>query len=966
MVMAAQAEVGLVLRHLHGLAVEQEQLSDRQLLEHFLGTREGEAFAALVRRHGGMVLGVCRRLLGQPQDAEDCFQATFFILARKAASIRTQESLGGWLYRVACHLALKARASAARRRNRESQGIPMTPADPTAQVTATELRILMDEELQQLPDKYRVPVVLCHLEGRTQEEAARQLGWSKGTLRRRLGQGRELLRRRLVRRGLAPAVALATTLTGDAAPAAVPAELIGTTARAALCFAAGTPAAAGAERAAALAEGGLTTMFFNKLKGLTALLLLTASLAAGAGLLAHQALTAREPARQAPTADKDKPVRTVEVSGRVLDPAGKPVAGAKLYFDPAREELRGAPALSRVWATSDADGRFRMRIPRAVFQAVDLNRRLHGMVVAAVPGHGPAWSALWQDGPQTKDLTLNLVHDGPLTGRLLDLQGKPLAGVTVRVVALAGLPRDALRRPGRRGDRGRPLTREALKEWAEAFADRQARGVRLIALTPVGAGLPAPVTTDRAGRFRLTGLGQRRLVALRFEGPDIETCDVAALARLGPTLRVPRNKDRRALGSYVFYGDGFDHVLPPGRPVSGTVRDKDSGKPLAGIAVQTTLPGAWPTMDRNVLSAVTDAQGRYQLPGLSRGDSHVIRALPAPGQSYLGNAARIRGPGTEAVRLDFALKRGVVVRGRVTDKATGKPVRATVSYFTFFDNPNLKGAMGFSFGRQYEALCAEDGSFELVALPGQGLLAARAPRELSGAYVAGAGAEKIKGAGPRGVLQTFPARILPLTYNTLVEIDPDRDATSFRGDIALDPGKTVSGTVVSPDGKPVEGVHIHATWGMGPRAEPQPARFTLKSINPANPQPFFFYHYEKKLGAAVLPRGDEPKDYTVRLQRMGTLTGRVLDEDGQPVAGAEMVGAIEGGQLNLPANSVSIFSFRVRTDQQGRFRADSILAGVKYRGSILGRRAGGICFEHATVKPGEAKDLGDIKLKARP
>jgi protocatechuate 3,4-dioxygenase beta subunit len=509
--------------------------------------------------------------------------------------------------------------------------------------------------------------------------------------------------------------------------------------------------------------------------------------------------------------------------------------------------------------------------------------------------------------------------------------------------------------------------REALKEWAETFSDWQARGGQRIALTPVGAGLPPPVTTDRAGRFRLTGLGQRRLVALRFEGPDIETCDVAVMARLGPTFRVPRNKERRALGSYVFHGDGFDHVLAPGRPVSGTVRDKDSGKPLAGVAVQTTLPGAWPAMDRNVVSAVTDARGRYQLPGLSRGDTHVIRTVPALGQPYLGNAARVKGPGTEAVRLDFALKRGVVVRGRVIDKATGKPVRATVSYFTFFDNPNLKGAMGFSFGRQFEALCAEDGTFELVALPGRGLLAARAPRELSGAYVAGAGAEKIKGADPRGLLHTFPARILPLTYNTLVEIDPARDATSIRRDVALDPGKTVSGIVVGPDGKPVDGVHIQATWNAGPRAETQPARFTLKSINPANPQPFFFYDQEKKLGVAVLPRGNEPKDYTVRLQRMGTLTGRVLDEDGQPVAGAQMVGAIEGGQLNLPANSVSIFSFRVRTDEQGRFRADSILPGVKYRGSILGRRAGGgICFEHATIKPGEAKDLGDIKLKSSP
>ena len=952
--MAAQAQVGLVLRHLHGLSAETDDtITDHQLLSRFTSTRDEEAFAALVRRHGGMVLGLCRRLLGGHHDAEDVFQAAFLILARKASSLRRGESVGAWLYRVAYRLALKARASAARRRDRETQGIAMPSPDPTAELTVKELQTLLDEELQQLPEKYRVPVVLCHLEGRTQEEAARQLGWSKGTLRRRLGQGRELLRRRLLRRGLAPAVALAASLAGAAAPAAVSLELVGTTARAALGFATGQAVMAEAERAAALAEGGLRSMFLSKVRGLTALLLLTMSLAAGMTLLARQALTAPAPPRQTPAVPpsqdpgKKDEVGSVEVSGRVVDANDKPVSGARLYYDSARADLRSPLLVSRVWATSGPDGRFRFRLPRNVFQAVDVNRRLRGSVVAVGAGHGPGWSVLLQDETRRTDLTLKLAEDAALTGRLLDLQGKPLAGVTVRAVAVSSLPhRD-------------------LKKWAEAFADRRASPFLRVASLPVGAGLPPAVTTDAAGRFRLTGLGRNRLVALRFEGQDVETSDVAVVTRPGPTFRVPRSKDRRNLGSYVFYGAGFDHVLAPGRPVSGTVRDAASGKPLAGVVVETFLPASWPTLDsRNVISVTTDDQGRYRLPGLSRGETHIIRAVPA--RPYLGSAERVAAGGTGPARVDFQLRRAVVIRGRVTDRVTGKPVRAAVTYVAFFDNPNLKGAFRTGWGRGVEALCDENGSFELLGLPGRGLLAARAPQEVSANYVAGAGAEKIKGADSRNRLTTFPLRILPQTYHTLVEISPAKDATSFRRDIALEPGKTVSGTVVGPDGKPVEGVRIYTTWNglVSPPPEGRPGRFTLKAINPANPQPFFLYHDGRKLGAAILPRGDEPKDYTVRLQPLGTLTGRVLDEDGRPVTGAEMFGVIEGGQLNLPALGVSISSFRVRTDRQGRFRADAILPGVKCRGALLGRRAGGgTVFQHVAVKPGELKDLGDLRIK---
>src|SRR5262245_4853979 len=202
-------------------------LSDGQLLECFLARRDDAAFEALVRRHGAMVLGVCRRVLGDAHEAEDAFQATFLVLVRKAASVVPRGRVGNWLYGVAYRTALEARTAAARRRARESQAVRrIETADP---VPAGDFWALLDEELCRLPDRYRAVVVLCDLEGRTRKEAAHQLGWSEGTLSGRLARARALLAQRLTRRGVTPGVLLAAALTPGGASAAVPATLFATT-----------------------------------------------------------------------------------------------------------------------------------------------------------------------------------------------------------------------------------------------------------------------------------------------------------------------------------------------------------------------------------------------------------------------------------------------------------------------------------------------------------------------------------------------------------------------------------------------------------------------------------------------------------------------------------------------------------------------------------------------------------------
>jgi RNA polymerase sigma factor (sigma-70 family) len=280
-----------IVEHLRKLteAAQARDTPDQGLVEAFVATRSEAAFAALVRRHGPMVLNLCRRVLGNHQDAEDAFQATFLVLARKASSLRDRPLVGSWLYGVACRTARKALTARARRAAREQSAAASAPRDPLAEVSIREAQGLVDAELERLPEKYRAPLVLCCLEGLARDEAARQLGWAVGLLKSRLEQARELLRSRLARRGLPlPTGLLAVDLFGTAADAGVPAALMTSTTKAAGAVAAGGSAAglASAE-ALALSEGMVRMMFLTKVKLVAAvvLALVTLGVAAAAPLL---------------------------------------------------------------------------------------------------------------------------------------------------------------------------------------------------------------------------------------------------------------------------------------------------------------------------------------------------------------------------------------------------------------------------------------------------------------------------------------------------------------------------------------------------------------------------------------------------------------------------------------------------------------------------------------------------------
>jgi RNA polymerase sigma factor (sigma-70 family) len=329
----ATSEMSEVIQHLRRTVLLRDGagLTDGQLLEDYISRRDEAALAALVRRHGPMVWGVCRRVLRSHHDAEDAFQATFLVLVRKAASIVPRQMVANWLYGVARQTALNARATAAKRKGRERQVTEMPEPAVAEQDLWRDLQPLLDEELCRLPDKYRAVIVLCDLEGKTRKEAARQLGVPEGTIGGWVARARVMLAKRLAQRGVVlSGGALAAVLSQNVGSAGVPPSVVSSTIKAATLFAAGQAAGMISVKVAALTEGVLKTMLFTNLK-VVMLLLVAAALCGTAGLI-YQTQAAEQPTTQEAARQPDKEGQPA---------ADKPAARTEGKPAPTRDELQG-------------------------------------------------------------------------------------------------------------------------------------------------------------------------------------------------------------------------------------------------------------------------------------------------------------------------------------------------------------------------------------------------------------------------------------------------------------------------------------------------------------------------------------------------------------------------------------------------------------------------------------------------
>jgi RNA polymerase sigma factor (sigma-70 family) len=933
-----------------------DRLSDRELLHRFHTDRDEAAFAALVRRHGPMVLGVCRRLLGDLHAAEDACQATFLALLRQAGR-PWQPSVGAWLHTVARRTALRARRVAARRPFLSPAG--RQEGEPLAELTARELTAALDEELARLPERLRAPLVLCYLQGRTRDEAAGQLGWSFGTLKRRLECGRRLLRDRLDRRGLALPAALTAALVG--VPDGLSAGLAAAIRRAASAGGSG----------ARVASGRLAVVLGAAL---------SAGLAVALGGSPDRPGPARptDPPAAAPT---DPAPERASVAGRVLDPDGKPVAGAALYL--IRFTGWVEPSSPQRVATTDGAGRFTFAA------ALPEGARVGGRLVALAQGFAPDWADV---EPGRGDLTLKLAPDLPVRGRLIDLEGRPVAGATVGVRSVSATPD---------GDLTGALNAFRLNpEWVGASLTKR--------LPPMSPLVPAAVKTDADGRFELRGIGRGRVVELRFEADAIESVSVHAVADPGfdPKAVTPTAAEKGMMSQRLpgyrpaVYGPDFTHAARPGQAVTGTVLDSATGSPIAGARVVGTAGPRYFTGEvswTDSVSATTDAAGRFRLAGLPKAQCRTLHVEPgdAPYLDALVEVGDVAG--LSAARVEVKLTRCVVVTGRVTDKQTGRPVKAEVHYRGLEGNLAPKQIPGASlyvrgmFGGAHPsgviANTTDDGRFTLRALPGPGVILVRADplRDPTAHYTSARIAEAdrkllpqrrtggVRTIGPSMAADEEGFRCLDVFLaarweNGYALIDPPADARAVTADVRLDPGRTVTGRVVGPDGQPVEGAKASGVVAVNER-RPTTFRggtFTAFALDPARPRQMYFVHEGRKLTGTVRLTGEE-KEPVVTMRPWAAAAGRVVNDDGTPAAGIRVTfQATDYDAHQLIGHNLYQYRLAATTDRDGRFRLEGLFPDVPVTvhasapGFAFG--AGSSAF---TPAAGETKDLGEIRLPGR-
>ncbi len=964
-------------------------LTDRDLLNRFVLDSDQAAFAALVRRHSAMVFGVCRRSLGRLHDAEDACQAVFVLLARKAGRVRWRESIVNWLYTTARNVAGNARIASIRRARREGRVAVSEAVPPSDAINASEMLVVLDEELEKLPPRYREPLVLCYLEALTRDEAARRLGVPEATLKSQLERGRKKLSDALTYRGCALGLSGLVTAALSESGAFSP-KLLDSI----LAAVSGAPSGA---VALLIQETAMRGLIANAKWAISAVVALAVC---GVGMTVLYLGAAQPPKdrpkpslenNQEPTLkqakDDGKPAADANkrtFTGRVIDRDGKPVAGAKIYYCFHEQEPLTMPATIPVRATTDENGRFAFTlterdVPKtASALTLDGDAVKGGFVVAKADGLTWAWE-VYRKLPTEIELTC-AKDTTPLTGRIVDLQGKPIAGVRV-------LPLEAVAPAGDGAVFLKAIERGEVPQLAQASFWRQPSLL-----------LPA-TTTDADGRFRLDGYPEKRLVKLRFEQDGIETTEVYFLTGKHEKIPAPKRAAPDKLDNPIkarrrvdLKANGEDYVAAPGLVVTGTVRDAATGKPISGATVETMyLAGAMAQQTvGSRFHTTADADGHYRLGGLPHTHGSRIRIRGGPSAPHVPAVKEV--PETKLfvpATLDVALSPGVWIDVTTIDRATGKPVPGTFSYTIMPKEKNV-------FDREYlgaydpKIPIGNDGLYRFAVPDRAAVIRFLASRPIY-PVVADAGMrEPVDG-------------VWPVAFQARADVQPKADSGPVKVNFTLDSGRRIKGKVIAPDGGAIARVFAtgleHDWYNQATFIQRSDTfkndEFEVLGVEPGKPRLVCFLDPKSQLAGFVVVHADEKGLTTVKLQAAASVKGRLLDVDGKPVKSAKLdlieLPPIRKGETRSTETGVLIamrtfagvggkvvvndygFGPEPVTDDDGRFVINGLVPGLKHNlawfdldrkgGAPVERVWKGVVFRDIVFKAGEAKDLGDVKAQ---
>jgi RNA polymerase sigma factor (sigma-70 family) len=898
-------------------------LPDARLLERYLANRDGLAFEALVRRHGSMVMGVCRRVLDDSNDADDAFQAAFLLLARKARSIRDDNSVGGWLHRVAWRIALQVKSDAARRRDQERRAAERTGEAIAPDSWHDDTAAVIHQEIDRLPDRYRRPVVLCCLEDMTYQQAASHLRWSEATTRGRLARARELLRARLSRRGV--------TLAGGAAP--VPAALLRSAVRSARHLALGESATAASATTIVLMKQAARGMMIAQFKAIAAAALLVAALTGLAAALAATSIDGddRTPAAS-PQIMKGGPApavaaapapptkgETIPIRGRVLMPDGKPAADAEVFVvvnlpRPLTMSVETSRTLGP--ARTDAEGRFVLEAPRKLFD----NYCMAGLV-AYRPGYAAGLHSSIPD--EGKEATIRLDQEEPVCIRLLNLEGRPASRARFRVAKLW------TRKP----------TLCAI--FMTSVPDR-----------PLPGWLGMMIADDQ-GQLRIPGLA--RDTEFSLEVLD----DRFAVQRVG--LRAGQAAANGAATP--------TSMLTPAHWLEGRVRLGESGPVATGakfLVISHSKPEEDPQGIR--IGGRTDAEGRFRV-NVPRCERHEVLVYPPEGSPFAFRRALAAATQGLSQEIDVTLPRGVLVKGRVAVSPSGRAVAGAILEYwpRRAGNPNFQEeAVAVQGGRQPTAVTGPDGSFRIGVLPGPGHLLVEAPEHH---YINVETTDgDIKSGVPGG------ARLHP---DGLLAVDAPAGA-EVEATITLRTGKALRGRMLDPAGRPATDAEIIGWDGQNPRTA-EDGTFELVGLDPAKSVTVYFLDRKNQLGrVATFSGSDLDRPATVRLERCGSARARFIDAQGQPFANVQFqvsrrpmiqleMRFAGGGTETEGSLVVNMDHSRygpLATDAQGWVTYPTLIPGVTYR--ILAGEGNWVTKKEFVAGAGRTLELGEITVNPDP